>query len=91
MQQGRECRITKKQKQETPTCKNRLLSSGDGCLGPSHLQNKVKGHIPLNLREKKIPLNTNPLKIKEKKKGGGLPRAKDARLHLARKECAMTN
>jgi len=45
-------------KQETPTCKNRPLSDGDGCLGPSHLQNKVKkvkGHIPLNPREKKDP------------------------------------
>jgi hypothetical protein len=78
-------------KQGTPTDKNHPLSDGDGCLGPSHLQNKVKGHIPLNPREKKIPLNTSPLKIKEKRKGGGLPQARDARFPLGRKECAMTN
>ena len=53
-------------KQGTPTDKNHPLNDGDGCLGPSQLQNKVKGHIPLNPREKKIPLNTSPLKIKEK-------------------------
>jgi len=47
------CRMMKKQ--GTPTDKNHPLSDGDGCLGPSQLQNKVKGHIPLNPREKKDP------------------------------------
>jgi len=40
MQQGRECRMMKKQ--GTPADKNHPLSGGDECLGPSHLQNKVK-------------------------------------------------